>query len=126
MQSNKWVSSKLLNNFRSRYTVKNHKAIAVKPFIRLGAIANCFTDNKKVRLSLVIVRIALVNQILRFVKKQQQILICDRWFPFKCNIHLIGSYEGTNFDNNLRFTRIWNLSSNNTWQIVAAHSSVVH
>ena len=40
-------------------------------------------------------------------------------------VHLIGSYEGTGFDNNLRFTRIWNLSSSGTWQIVAAHSSVV-
>ncbi len=40
-------------------------------------------------------------------------------------IHLIGSYEGNDFDNDLRFTRIWNLSSGGTWQIVAAHSSVV-
>ena len=40
-------------------------------------------------------------------------------------VHLIGSYEGNDFDNNLRFTRIWNLSSGGTWQIVAAHSSVV-
>ena len=40
-------------------------------------------------------------------------------------VHLIGSYEGAGFDNNLRFTRIWTLSSSNTWQIVAAHSSVV-
>ncbi len=41
-------------------------------------------------------------------------------------VHLIGSYAGTGFDNDLRFTRIWNLSSGGTWQIVAAHSSVVH
>ena len=40
-------------------------------------------------------------------------------------VHLVGSYEGTDFDNNLRFTRIWTLSCNNTWHIVAAHSSVV-
>ena len=40
-------------------------------------------------------------------------------------VHLIGSYEGNGFNNNLRFTRIWNLSSGGTWQIVAAHSSVV-
>ncbi len=40
-------------------------------------------------------------------------------------VHLIGSYESNSFDNNLRFTRIWTLSSSNTWQIVAAHSSVV-
>ena len=40
-------------------------------------------------------------------------------------VHLVGSYEDTDFDNNLRFTRVWHLSSSNTWQIVAAHSSVV-
>ncbi len=40
-------------------------------------------------------------------------------------VHLIGSYEGDGFNNNLRFTRIWNLFSGGTWQIVAAHSSVV-
>ncbi len=40
-------------------------------------------------------------------------------------VHLIGSYEENGFDNHLRFTRIWTLSSSNTWQIVAAHSSVV-
>ncbi len=40
-------------------------------------------------------------------------------------VHLIGSYDGAGFDNNLRFTRIWTLSSSGTWQIVAAHSSVV-
>ncbi len=41
-------------------------------------------------------------------------------------VHLIGSYDGAGFDNDLRFTRIWTLSSSNTCQIVAAHSSVVH
>ncbi len=40
-------------------------------------------------------------------------------------VHLIGSYDGAGFDNDLRFTRIWTLSSRNTWQIVAAHSSAV-
>ncbi|WP_019505086.1 nuclear transport factor 2 family protein [Pleurocapsa sp. PCC 7319] len=40
-------------------------------------------------------------------------------------VHLIGSYESNGFDNDLRFTRIWNLSSSSIWQIVAAHSSLV-
>ena len=57
---------------------------------------------------------------------------CDRIIQVRGNmaivnvkVHLIGSCEGTSFDNNLRFTRIWTLSSNGIWQIVAAHSSVV-
>lgn len=40
-------------------------------------------------------------------------------------VHLVGSYANTRFDDFLRFTRIWTLSSNDTWQIVAAHSSLV-
>ncbi len=40
-------------------------------------------------------------------------------------VHLVGSYEDTDFDNNLRFTRVWHLSSSNTWQIFAAHSSAI-
>ena len=57
---------------------------------------------------------------------------CDRRIQVRGNVaivnvkvHLIGSYEDNSFDNDLRFTRIWNLSSNNTWQVIAAHSSVV-
>ena len=40
-------------------------------------------------------------------------------------VHLVGSYEGTDFDHNMRFTRVWTLSSSGNWQVVAAHSSVV-
>jgi len=40
-------------------------------------------------------------------------------------VHLIGSYEDTDFDNNLRFTRVWAFSSKGSWQVVAAHSSIV-
>lgn len=54
-----------------------------------------------------------------------QIQLLDNVAIVTVKVHLIGSYEGNDFDNNLRFTRIWNLSSSGTWQIVAAHSSVV-
>lgn len=40
-------------------------------------------------------------------------------------VHLAGSYAGITSEHDLRFTRVWTLSSNGTWQIVAAHSSVV-
>lgn len=40
-------------------------------------------------------------------------------------VHLVGNYEDTDFDSNLRFTRIWTLTSGGDWQVVAAHSSVV-
>lgn len=40
-------------------------------------------------------------------------------------MHLLGSYDGVTSDSNFRFTRIWTLSSNNTWQVIAAHSSII-
>ena len=56
----------------------------------------------------------------------------DRHIQLKGNVaivtvkvHLIGRYEGTSFDNNLRFTRVWTLSSNQNWHIVAAHIGIV-
>ncbi len=40
-------------------------------------------------------------------------------------MHLSGSYDGIASDSDFRFTRIWTLSSTNTWQVIAAHSSIV-
>ncbi len=40
-------------------------------------------------------------------------------------VHLVGSYAGITSDSNFRFTRIWTLSSSNTWQVIAAHSTIV-
>ena len=40
-------------------------------------------------------------------------------------VHLVGSYAGVTSNCDFRFTRVWTLSSNDTWQIVAAHSSAV-
>ena len=39
--------------------------------------------------------------------------------------HIVGSYAGATSEADFRFTRVWTLSSNGTWQVVAAHSSVV-
>ncbi len=40
-------------------------------------------------------------------------------------MQLTGSYGGTQFSANLRFTRVWCRSVGSTWQIVAGHSSAV-
>ena len=37
--------------------------------------------------------------------------------------HLLGTYDGTLFDQTIRFTRIWAISSNRSLQIVAGHTS---
>ncbi len=56
---------------------------------------------------------------------QQKIQLVGQVAIATVQVHLMGSYAGIPFDNNLRFTRIWNLASDGTWQIVAAHSSIV-
>jgi hypothetical protein len=40
-------------------------------------------------------------------------------------VHLVGSYAGIASAQDFRFTRVWGLSTIDTWQVVAAHSSVV-
>lgn len=40
-------------------------------------------------------------------------------------VHLEGSYAGVASNCDLRFTRVWTLSANDTWQIVVAHSSAI-
>ncbi|VAW79557.1 hypothetical protein MNBD_GAMMA15-1276 [hydrothermal vent metagenome] len=39
--------------------------------------------------------------------------------------HIIGSFNGENSENDFRFTRVWNKTSKETWQITVGHSSVV-
>jgi Domain of unknown function (DUF4440) len=38
-------------------------------------------------------------------------------------MHLLGTYGGTPFDQNIRFTRVWAISSSGSLQIVAGHTS---
>jgi hypothetical protein len=38
-------------------------------------------------------------------------------------MHLLGTYGGTPFDQNIRFTRVWTISSSGLLQIVAGHTS---
>lgn len=40
-------------------------------------------------------------------------------------MNLFGTYGGAPFAGDLRFTRLWRLTSTERWQIVAAHSSTV-
>jgi ketosteroid isomerase-like protein len=39
--------------------------------------------------------------------------------------HVSGTYAGNQADGDFRFTRVWALSSDSTWRVVAAHSTVV-
>jgi Domain of unknown function (DUF4440) len=40
-------------------------------------------------------------------------------------IHISGSYEGTPVEQNIRFTRVWAISSSSSIQIIAGHTSAL-
>lgn len=40
-------------------------------------------------------------------------------------VQLIGNYSGTSFEEDLRFTRLWQHSPHQGWQIIIGHSSAV-
>jgi len=39
--------------------------------------------------------------------------------------HIVGKFHDKVSENNFRFTRVWRKVSNDTWQIIAGHSSIV-
>ena len=55
----------------------------------------------------------------RLVKTNGQLAVVS------VRMKLSGVYDGSPFAGDLRYTRIWRLSENDTWQIVAGHSSAV-
>ena len=40
-------------------------------------------------------------------------------------VRLVGSFNGEAAENIFRFSRIWNKNSNNIWQVIMAHSTLV-
>jgi len=40
-------------------------------------------------------------------------------------VHLVGSFAGAASEGDFRFTRVWALSDQGAWQVVAGHSSAV-
>ncbi|MGK7948615.1 MAG: nuclear transport factor 2 family protein [Xenococcaceae cyanobacterium] len=56
---------------------------------------------------------------------EQHIQIKGAMAIVSVRMHLFGSYDGVTSDSDFRFTRIWTLSANNIWQVIAAHSSII-
>jgi Domain of unknown function (DUF4440) len=40
-------------------------------------------------------------------------------------MHILGNYEGTPVEQNIRFTRVWAVSSSGSIQIIAGHTSAI-
>lgn len=64
-------------------------------------------------------------KVERLTYSEQYIQIRGNMAIVSVRMHLLGSYDGIKSDSYFRFTRLWTLSSDDTWQVIAAHSSIV-
>jgi hypothetical protein len=64
-------------------------------------------------------------KINELTPSEQNIRLCGDVAIVSVRMSLSGSYAGIPSNGDFRFTRIWILSSSNTWQVLAAHSSLV-
>lgn len=55
----------------------------------------------------------------------QKITIHDNVAVVSVQAHIIGSYANVTSDSHFRFTRVWSRIKNETWQVIAGHSSIV-
>lgn len=66
--------------------------------------------------------------ILKFralMPSERHIQINEGFSIVSVQMHILGSYEGTEIDQHYRFTRVWSVSSAGSLQVIAGHVSVV-
>lgn len=64
-------------------------------------------------------------QLTALTPSEQHIQINHGFVVVSVLMHLVGTYEGTPIDFNIRYTRIWAVTSNGSMQIIAGHASTV-
>jgi Domain of unknown function (DUF4440) len=55
----------------------------------------------------------------------RQIQLNDGFAVVSVLMHILGSYEGTPVEQNIRFTRVWAISTSGSIQIIAGHTSAI-
>lgn len=55
----------------------------------------------------------------------QKIIVLDDVTIVTAHACISGSFAGVESQSNFRFTRVWNKTGNNTWQVIAGHASIV-
>ena len=60
-----------------------------------------------------------------FEPSQQHIQIHPDFAVVSVLMHLIGTYDGTPVEQNLRYTRVWSIAPDGSLQIVAGHMSEI-
>ena len=63
--------------------------------------------------------------IRELIPSEQHIQYSGEVAIVSVRMRLSGSYNGVESSGDFRFTRIWQRSSGGTWQVAAAHSSIV-
>lgn len=64
-------------------------------------------------------------KVSELVASEQQIQFNGEVAIVSVRVLLTGTYAGSPANGDFRFTRIWALSANNTWHVVAAHAGIV-
>lgn len=64
-------------------------------------------------------------QIHALTPSEQQIQIRGEVAIVSVRMELLGRYDGSPANGDFRFTRVWAIAPNGTWQIIAAHIGLV-
>ncbi|MFL6672016.1 MAG: nuclear transport factor 2 family protein [Massilia sp.] len=66
-----------------------------------------------------------VLKLLKLAPSESQVKASGGVAVVSVRMQVAGSYAGSAFDEDLRYTRVWGRSVRGTWQILAGHSSRV-
>jgi len=64
-------------------------------------------------------------KINKITLSEQMIKIFSGSAVVTVQAHILGVFDNKVSDSNFRFTRVWSKESNDVWQIVAGHSSII-
>ena len=64
-------------------------------------------------------------KLTELTPSDRQIQINDGFAVVSVLMHMLGSYEGTPVEQNIRFTRVWASSTSSSIQIIAGHTSAI-
>ncbi len=67
-----------------------------------------------------------VLQLRELTSADRQIQCHEGFSVVSVKMHLLGSYDGTLIDQQMRFTRVWATSSAGSLQIIAGHASLLN
>ena len=64
-------------------------------------------------------------KFIEITPSDRQIQLNDGFVVVSVLMHIVGSYEGIPVETNIRFTRVWAISTNGSIQIIAGHTSEI-